>query len=215
MTSCMSFTVIFLPFCGPGMWGDRKEHFLTWKVSFCSVRITNSYLINPFLASVICLSLFKVSVSHSVQSRSCVRLFATPLTVARQASLFTISRSFLKLMFIYSVMPSNDLILCHLLFPPAFNLPASGSFPLSQFFTSGGQSIGASASTSVLPVNIQDWFPLGLSGLISLQSKGLSRVFSDTTVPKHQFFSTQFSLWSSSTFIRELKSVVLKYKILK
>ena len=76
--------------------------------------------------------------------------------------------------------------------------PASGSFPVSQFFASGGQSIGASASTSVLPVNIQDWFPLGLTGLISLLSKGISRVFSNPTVQKHQFFSTQLSLWSNS-----------------
>ena len=70
--------------------------------------------------------------------------------------------------------------------------PASGSFPISQFFTLGGQSIGASAS--VLPMNIQDWIPLEFAGLISLQSKELSRVFSNTTVQKHQFFSTQLSL---------------------
>jgi len=72
------------------------------------------------------------------------------------------------------------------------SFPASGSFPLSQFFTSGGQSTGVSAS--VLPMNIQDWFPLGWTGWISLQSKGLSRVFSNTTVQKHQFFGTQLSL---------------------
>ena len=78
------------------------------------------------------------------------------------------------------------------------SLPASGSFPVSQFFTSGGQSIGVSASSSVLPMNIQDWFPLGWTGLISLQSKGLSRVFSNTTVQKHQFFSAQLFLWSNS-----------------
>ena len=71
---------------------------------------------------------------------------------------------------------------------------ASGSFPMSQFFTSGGQSIGVSASASVLPKNIQGWFPLGWTGWISLQSKGLSRIFSNTTVQKHQFFSTQLSL---------------------
>ena len=76
--------------------------------------------------------------------------------------------------------------------------PASGSFPMSQFSRWGGQSIGASASASVLPMNIQDWFPLGLIGCIALQSKGLSRVFSNTTVQKHQFFSPQFSLWSNS-----------------
>ena len=71
---------------------------------------------------------------------------------------------------------------------------ASGSFPMSQLFTSGGQSIGVSASTSVLPMNIQDWFPLGWTSWISLQSKRLSRVFSNTTVQKHQFFVTQLSL---------------------
>ena len=72
------------------------------------------------------------------------------------------------------------------------SFPASGSFPISQFFPSGGHSIGISAS-SVLPMNIQDWFPLGWPGWISLQSKGLSRVFSNTTVQKHQFFSAQLS----------------------
>ena len=83
------------------------------------------------------------------------------------------------------------------------SFPASGSFPVSQFFASGGQSIGASASASVLPMNIQDWFPLGWTGLISLESKGLSSVFSNTTVQKHQFFSAQLSvvrrksLWKS------------------
>ena len=75
--------------------------------------------------------------------------------------------------------------------------PASGSFPMSQFFASGGQSIGVSASASVLSMNIQDWLPLGWTGWISLQSKGLSRVFSNTTVQKHQFFSAQLSLWSN------------------
>ena len=80
--------------------------------------------------------------------------------------------------------------------PPPF--PASGYFLLSCLFTSGGQSIGASSSASVPPMNIQDWFPLGLTGLISLQSKGLSRVFSNTTVQKHQFFGAQLSLWSNS-----------------
>ena len=78
------------------------------------------------------------------------------------------------------------------------SFPASGSFPMSQFFASGGQSIGVSASAPVLPKTIQDWFPLGWTGLISLQSKGLSRVFSNTTVQKHQFFGTQLSSWSNS-----------------
>ena len=74
------------------------------------------------------------------------------------------------------------------------SFPAWEAFPMSQFFASGGQSTGVSASTSVLPMNIQDWFPLGWTGWISLQSKGLSRVFSNTTVQKHQFFSSQLSL---------------------
>ena len=78
------------------------------------------------------------------------------------------------------------------------SFPTSGSLPVSQLFASGGQSIGASASASVLPMNIQGWFPLGLTGLISLQSEGLSRVFFSTTVQKHQFFSAQPSLWSNS-----------------
>ena len=78
------------------------------------------------------------------------------------------------------------------------SFPASGSFPMSQLFTSSGQSIGVSASASALSMNIQDWFHLGLTGLISLQSKGLSRVFSNTTVQKHQFFSTQLSSQSNS-----------------
>ena len=78
------------------------------------------------------------------------------------------------------------------------SFPASGSFQMSQFFTSGGQSIGVSTSTSVLPLNTQDWFPLGWTVWISLKSKGLSRVFSNTTFQKHQFFSAQLSLWSNS-----------------
>ena len=78
------------------------------------------------------------------------------------------------------------------------SFPASGSFPMSQFFTSGDQSIGVSASTSVLPVNIQDWFPLGWTGWISLKSKGLSRVFSNTTFQKHQLFGAQLSLQFNS-----------------
>ena len=78
------------------------------------------------------------------------------------------------------------------------SLPASGSFPMSQLFTWGGQSTGVSASTLVLPMNTQNWYPLGRTGWISLQSKGLSRVFSNTTVQKHQFFSAQLSSQSNS-----------------
>ena len=78
------------------------------------------------------------------------------------------------------------------------SFPGSGSFPMSQLFASGGQNIGVSASTSVLPMNTHDWFPLGWTGWISLQSKGLSRVFPNTTVQKHQFFCTRLSLQSKS-----------------
>ena len=135
----------------------------------------------------------------SIQSLGHVQLFATPWTAIRQASLFiTNSQSLLKLMSIESVRPSNHLILCcPLLFLPSI-------FPSIWFFSNKlalriqWPSIGASASASVLPMNIQDWLPWGLTGLIFLQSKGLSRVFSNTTVQKHQFFGIQLSLWSNS-----------------
>ena len=122
----------------------------------------------------------------SVQSRSRVQFFAILWTAARQASLsITNSRSLLKLMSIESVTPSNHLIICRpFLLPPSIfdDDPASGSFQISQLFTSGGQSVGVSASASVLPVSIQDLFPLRSACLISLLSKGLSGVFSSTTV---------------------------------
>ena len=136
----------------------------------------------------------------SVQLLSRVQPFATPWSTARQASLsITNSWSLPKPMSIESVMPSNHLIFCRpLLLLPSTWCPASGSFQMSQLFSLGGQSIGVSASASVFPMNIQDWFPLGWTGWIPLQSKGLSRVFSNTTVQKHQFFSTQLSLKSNS-----------------
>ena len=133
----------------------------------------------------------------SVQSLSRVRLFATPRIAARHASLsITDSQSLPKLMSIELVMPSNHLILCHhlLLLPSIFPIIRVFSFPSSQFFTSSGQSTGVSASALVLPMNIQDWCPLGWTGWISFQSKGLSRFFSNTTVQKHQFFNAQLSL---------------------
>ena len=124
-----------------------------------------------------------------------VRLFATSWTAPHQTSLsITNSWSLPKLISIESLMPSNHLILCRPFSSRLQSSPASGSFQMSQFFASGGQSLGVSASTSVLPMNIQDWFPLGWTDWISLQSKGLLRVFSNTTVQKHQFFSTQLSL---------------------
>ena len=131
----------------------------------------------------------------SFQSLSWVQLFTTPWTAACHAFLsITNPRSLLKLMSIELVMPSNHLIL----FCPSSlqSFPASGSFPMSQFLASGGQSIGVSASASVLPKNTQDWSPLGWTGWISLLSKGLSRVFSSTSVRKHQFFHAQSSLGS-------------------
>ena len=128
------------------------------------------------------LVLVRKAMLSSVQSLSHIWLFVTLWTAAHQASpSINNSQSLLKLISIESVMPSY-----------LQSFPASGSFHMSQFFTSDGQSIGVSASASVLLMNIQDWFPLGWIDWISLQSKGLSRVFSNTTVQKHQFFGAQF-----------------------
>ena len=135
----------------------------------------------------------------SVQPLSSVRLFVTPWIAARQASLsITNSGSSLRLKSIESVMPSSHLILCRplLLLPPI--PPSFRVFPMSQLFAWGGRSIGVSALASVLPKNTQDWSPLEWTGWISLQSKGLSRVFSNTTLQKNQFFSAQLSLQSNS-----------------
>ena len=144
--------------------------------------------------------------SHWVQfSRSVTSDSATPWTAARQASLFiVISRSLLKLASVQSVMPFSHLILCRPLLllrstGPSIWVFSNGSFhiwvfSIWVFFTSGSQRIGVSASTSALPMNTQDWSPLGWTGWISLQSKGLSRVFSNIIVQKHQFFGTQLSL---------------------
>ena len=136
----------------------------------------------------------------AVQSLSHVQLFVTPPTAAPQASLsFTISQSLLKLISIELVMSCNHLFLCHPLLSCLQSFPASGSFLMIWLFAWGSQSIGASASASGLAVNSQGWFPLGLTGLISLLSKGLSRVSSNTTVQKHQilrcsvFFMFQLS----------------------
>ena len=122
----------------------------------------------------------------SVQSLSPVPLFATPWITACQASLsITNSLSLLKPMSIESVMPSSHLILCHHLLLLPLILPSIRVFTVSQLFAWGGQSIGVSASTSVLPMNTQEWSPLGWTSWISLGSKGLSRVFPNTTVQKH------------------------------
>ena len=135
----------------------------------------------------------------SVQSLSRVRLFVTTWTSAYQLPCPSptpraCSNSCPLSQLCHSTISSSAVpFTCCLQ-----SFKASGSFPMSQYLTSGGQSIGDSASASVLPMNIQDWFPLRLTGLISLQSKGLSRVFLNTTVQKHQFFGAQISLRSSS-----------------
>ena len=119
----------------------------------------------------------------SVHSLSCVRLFETPWITARQASLsITNSQSLLRLASIESVMPFSHLILCHPLLLLLQPLPASESFPMSQFFAWGGQSTGVSALASFLPKKSRGWSPSEWTGWISLQSKGLSRVFSNTIV---------------------------------
>ena len=136
-----------------------------------------------------------VLASQSVQSLSHVQLFATAWTEACQASLsITNSQSLLKLMPFESVMPYNHFIHCRPL------LPLPSIFPIIRVFTNESAlcmrwpKYWSSASTSVLPMNIQDWFPLELTVWISLQSKRLSRVFSNITVQKHQFFCAQLSL---------------------
>ena len=141
---------------------------------------------------------FKITFS-SVQLLSLVRLFLTPWTSAHQASgpsptpgVYSNSSPLSR--WCPTTISSSVL-------PFFFHLqsfPASGSSQMIQLFTSGGQSIGVSASTSVLPMNTQDWSPLGWTGWISLQSRGLSRVFSNSTVQKHQFFGAQPSSQSNS-----------------
>ena len=130
-----------------------------------------------------------------VQLLSHVWLFATPFTAACEASLsITNSWILLKHVSIELVMPTNHLILCYPLPLLLSIFPSIKVFSNESALCSAGQSTGVSVSTSVLPTNNQDWSPLGWTGWISLQSKGLSRVFSNTTVQKHQFFSSQLSL---------------------
>ena len=137
-------------------------------------------------------SCLKLLFSGSVLSSS----LWPPWSVAHQAFLsLTIFWSLLKFMSIELVMPSNHLMSVVPFSSCPQSFPASGSFPVSQLFVSGGQIIGASASD--LPMNIHGWFPLGLTGFISFLSKRLSRVFSNTTFQKHQFFSTRPCLWSN------------------
>ena len=132
----------------------------------------------------------------SVQSLSCVWLFVTPWTAARQASLSMTNSGACSNSCPWSQWCHPTISSSVVPFSCLQSFSASQSFPVSQFFASDGHGIGTSASASVLPVNIQDWFPLGWTGWISWQPKGLSRVFSYTTVQKHQFSSAQLSLWS-------------------
>ena len=130
----------------------------------------------------------------SVHSFCHVQLFATPWTAAHQASLsITISWSLLKLMSIESMMNPTISSSVVPFFSCLQSFPASGSFPRSQFFTSGGQSIGVSASTSVLPLNIQDWFPLGMDWLDLLAVQGTLKSLIQHHNSKHQFFSFLYS----------------------
>ena len=162
---------------------DLPKDSRPWGFMPCSVPLV-------FLATG--MACYKVSVVVHLLSR--VWLSATLWTAVYQASLpSTISWSLLKFVSNESVMLPNHLILCHPLFCLQF-FPASGSFPMSQLFPSGGQCIEASASATVLPMRIQGWFSLGLTDLIFLLSKGLSRVFSSITIWKHQFFGTQMIL---------------------
>ena len=146
-------------------------------------------VLSPYFSLIFCCSVIK----------SCPTL-CDPMNYSMQASLsFTISQSLLKLMSIESVMPSNHLILCHPLLLRASTFPNIRIFSKqSTLHSSGGQNIGASASAPVLLMNSQGLFPLGWTGLISLLSKGFSRVFSNTTVQKHRFFSAQPCLWFNS-----------------
>ena len=181
-------------------WNQCKRMKITESINLkCFLHSNNKLVsseVNDVLPNVIVAIISQYIV---VQSLSHVCLFATPWAAAHQASLsFTISQSLFKLMSIelwYHPTMSSSIV------PFSSHLqsfPVSGSFQMSQFFTSGGQSKGVSASTLVFPMNIKDWFPLGWTGWISLLSKGLSRVFSNTTVQKHQFFGAQLSLQSNS-----------------
>ena len=152
----------------------------------------------PSLVFADCIQLLHVWLQEyqfSSVAQSCPTLFDPMNHSTPELPVFHQLPEFSQLVSIESVMPSNHLILCRPLLLSPSSFLASGSFPMSQFFASGGQRIGVSASATVLPMNIQDWFPFGLAGLLSLQSKRLSRDFSNITVQKHQFFDTQPSLW--------------------
>ena len=171
-------------------------YFILWIINSCKTSSLLSFFIFKQRHTLNHIQDLQFS---SVQSLSCVRFFATPWIAARQASLsITNSWSSLKLMSIESVMLSSHLILCHplLLLPPI--PPSIRVFSKESALHIRWPKYWSSASASVFPMNTQDWSPLEWPGWISLQSKGLSRVFSNTTVQKHQFFSTQPSSQSNS-----------------
>ena len=153
----------------------------------------------PNLGRVFGIQVYKANQFSSVQSLNRVWFFATQWIAARQASLsITNSQSSLKLMSIESVMPSSHLMLCRPLLLLSPIPPSIRVFSNESALCTSGQSTGVSALASVLPMYTQDWSPLGWTGWTSLQSKGLSRVFSNTTVQKHQFFGAQLSSQSNS-----------------
>ena len=169
------------------------EDFILWEYVRKEV-IWTAYYTDQYLFLILISWWLSVQFS-SVQSLSRVRIFVTPWTAAHPTPCPSqtpgVYWNSFPLSGWYHPAISSSVVLSssHLQ-----SFPASGSFPMSQLFMSGGQSIGISGSASVLPMNIQDWFPLGWTGWISLQSKGLSRVFSNTAVQKHQFFCAQLSL---------------------
>ena len=179
-------------------WRSLSHFLLSETLSYSVPCLSEAELFHGWLDSLRCPLQFSSMLSH-------VRLFAAPWTAAHQASLsITNSQSLFKFMSIESVMPSNHLILCH----PLLHLPSV--FPSIRVFTS--ESVlhiswpkywSFQPLASVLPMNIQDWFPLGLAELISLQSKGLSRVFSNTTVQKYQLSGAQLSYSPTLTSIHD------------
>ena len=179
-----------------GSLSKDTEHILNYNNSYYF--LSHLYAPGTVLSTLYTLThlIFKINIwSCCSVVKLCLTLWGPRPAACKAFLSFTISLSLLMSIELWwhptissSVNPFSS---C----PQSF--PASGSFPMSQFYALGGQSTGASASAPVLPMNIQAWFPLGLTGLISLQSKGFSRVFSNTTVRKHQFFGAQ-SLWSNS-----------------
>ena len=185
----------------PGKFGESRTCVL--KVHVCACTYTQlQEVIKIFYYGNHFAMYAYIKISHytpSVMLLSRVWLFVTPWITAHQASLSIINtQSLLTPMSIRLVMPSNHLILCHSLLPLPPIPPSTRIFPMSQLFAWGGQRIGVSALASALPMNTQDWSPLGWTDWISLQSKGLSRVFYNTIVKKHQFFSAQLSSQSNS-----------------